>query len=253
MQQTANFGFGISVTYSDPVIKKDFLDTFLNLNAGTSGQDKCSTLADAMSALSSFSSFVSAVASNGVLTFDGINGGSVTGVKIIKDETLEDNTISVAGILAPGTLVSLTETLVPLSPIPNPGIEFNVSGKGPNFSAFNQTVVANGTDTAGQLLSQLNSGLEREGINFNTPILDPNGNLVGYSTPFFRADSADIFWNGNTGLDLANFGVTVETVPEPSSVILLLTALAVALFLCSKVPQGGRQFVRFKGKAETKL
>jgi len=77
-------------------------------------------------------------------------------------------------------------------------------------------------------------------INFDIPIYGTAGQ-IGWSTPYFDPLSASIFWDANTGLDLANFGVNVQPAPtpEPGSLTLLGSGLiGVAAALRRKLASG---------------
>jgi len=66
-------------------------------------------------------------------------------------------------------------------------------------------------------------------------VTDPNTNtVIGYRTPLFDPITVTVEWDANTSLDLANFGVFVQSadasVPEPGTAFVMAACL-IAIFL----------------------
>ena len=152
-------------------------------------------------------------------------------LSIFRDNTNESNTLSTT--LLPGQLVSLIE--IPntsLDAAPSSGIFFSGGFSAPSFSPFTFFALSDGTKTFGDLLAQENSQITAHtGLTF-TPFTIPTGPtsfVTAFKTAPFDPATVSIFWDANTTMDLANFGLEVEqpstATPEPGTLLLVSICL----------------------------
>jgi hypothetical protein len=162
-----------------------------------------------------------------------LSGPFLNDFHIASDTTGEDTALLTS--LNPDQLIALEEFPVSnLVLVPQPGIPFQISfSKNPGLS-FTAFANADGVANAGTILNNLNNQFAGVGLGFYFPIVDQNSNqVIGYRTQFFDPSSVAIAWNGSTGLDLATFGLGVESTPEPGTFWFMLVApatLALRLF-----------------------
>jgi hypothetical protein len=154
--------------------------------------------------------------SGNVITFtDLVLGGyNLTGLFVDGDTTFESTTISAQE--PPGYLANLV--VVPnASPtiFPAVGTVFSGSLSAPSFGTITFSTTANGTESEVTLQTQLLSEITADtGLTFSTVLITPT--QTGFASSLFDPSSVNITWDGNTGADLATFGLELVG-PEPGT------------------------------------
>jgi hypothetical protein len=207
------------------LISKDFGRTSatdrIPIPAGSTPDQKAQLIANEIAGL--------ATAFGASLTFADNSQLKVVGVSINGDQTGESNTLSII----PDEPYMILQEFPTLSPrvIPPMGTTFTGFVSAPSFPPFTFSVIQTGTQTAGQLFSQMQGLIASHmGVGCDTPIavvVDPTLTIPGCQTAPFDPATFTIHWDANTSYYLGNFGVEAAPapVPEPTSLLLLGTAL----------------------------
>ena len=202
------------------------------ITAGLTASEKCAAIAETYRSTAPFSN---ATTSGNTVTFANFETRDLTGLEILSDTTGESTSLSTS--LAPRQLVSLIEIPVTnLDAVPPAGRIYQPDFFLDDGSVVSTTfVTSDGKKTAGMLLNNIFDQFAQDHLIFNIPVMDPNTNdVVGFRTQAFDPTTATVDWDANTSLDLANFGLLVQSAdtasPEPGTAFIVAACL-IAIFL----------------------
>jgi len=211
---------------------QSFADPLTEIPGSFTAAEKCVDLEISINTLHSLGRLaVTAQASGTSLIITGPPGSTMTGVIVTKDGTAENSEIGMT--LLPGASAQLVEIPNPNQDvIPAAGMFFSGGLFASSFAPFTFFAVGDGIQTVGALLGDMNSQITAQtGISFFPATFNVNATETaqGFESSPFDPASVSIFWDANTSLDLANFGLISEApttaTPEPATVLLIGVSL----------------------------
>ena len=224
---TVTIGFAYSSLIGDSLSSRT-----VPIAAGITASEKCAAIAHG---IPSTEGLETTVVGNTVTFLDAANRlVPLRSVMFLSDTTGENNSFSAS--FSPGQLAALIE--IPgtdLNAVLPPGLTFQPDGFISGGLVSTTFVRSDGIATKGMLLDSINSQFARDGFRFNIPVTDPKTNsVIGFRTQLFDPITVTVEWDANTSLDLANFGLLVQSadasVPEPSMAFVMAACL-IAIFL----------------------